>query len=263
MDERVGYMEKGDFIKLQFDTYTEDGKLVETTDEKKAKDSGIYDEHSSYKPIVTILGSGRLLKDLEDDIQKANVGEEKELTLPPEKAFGVRDTNSVRVTSYREVERSLMEEEKRAGRSGKDVYPEPGKMVRIGDKYGKIMTVTAGRVVVDFNHPLAGKSIKYNYKVLEKIDGEENKVAAIIEINFSKDNDKFKIETGDQITITIPDSAKIDDSWPLAKFAIVGAIREYVANKTVIFKEIFEKRVEEKKEEEKKVEPESQAKATS
>ena len=37
MDERVGYMEKGDIIKLQFDTYTDDGKLVETTDEKKAE----------------------------------------------------------------------------------------------------------------------------------------------------------------------------------------------------------------------------------
>ena len=170
---------------------------------------------------------------------------------------------SYKLKFFREVERALIEEEKRAGRSGKDVFPEPGKMVRIGDKYGKIMTVTAGRVVVDFNHPLAGKSIKYSYKVLEKIEGEQNKVAAIIEINFSRDSDKFKIETGEELTITIPDSAKIDDSWPLAKFAIVGAIREYVANKTVIFKEIFEKRVEEKKEEEKASEPKEEAKSTS
>ncbi len=263
MDERVEYMEKGDFIKLQFDTYTEDGKLVETTDEKTAKDNGIYDEHSSYKPVITILGSGRLLKDLEEDIEKASVGEEKELLLPPEKAFGVRDANNVRVSSYREVERALIEEEKRAGRSGKDVFPEPGKMVRMGDRYGKIMTVTAGRVVVDFNHPLAGKSIKYKYKVLEKIDGEESKIAAIIDINFPKDSDKFKIEAGEEITITIPDSAKIEESWTLAKFAIVGAIRQYVANKTVIFKEIFEKRVEEKKEKGKEAEQGEQAKAPS
>jgi FKBP-type peptidyl-prolyl cis-trans isomerase 2 len=255
-------MEKGDIIRLQFDTFTDDGKLVETTDEKKAKEGGIYDEHSSYKPFVTILGSGRLLKDLEEDVQKANVGEEKEISLPPEKAFGVRDTNNVRVASYREVERSLVEEEKRMGRSGKDVVPEPGRMVRIGDRYGKILTVTAGRVVIDFNHPLAGKTIKYNYKILEKIEGDEKKIGAIIEINFSRDYDKFKIEVGDEIVITIPDSAKIDDSWPLAKFAIVGAIREYVVNKTIIFREIFEKRVEEKKEE-KGAEPGQEAKATS
>jgi hypothetical protein len=155
-----------------------------------------------------------------------------------------------------------MEEEKRMGRSGKDVVPEPGRMVRIGERYGKILTVTAGRVVVDFNHPLAGKTIKYTYKILEKIEGEEKKIGAIIEINFSRDYDKFKIEVGDEIVITIPDSAKIDDSWPLAKFAIVGAIREYVANKTIIFREVFEKRVEEKKEE-KSAEPGQEAKPIS
>lgn len=259
-------MDKGDIIKLQFDAYTDDGKLVETTDEAKAKDGGIFDEHSTYKPVVTILGSGRLLKDLEEDLEKANVGEEKELSIPPEKAFGVRDTNGVRVTSYREVERSLRDEEQRAGRKSSEAYPEPGRIVKIGDKYGKILTVTAGRVVVDFNHPLAGKTIKYKYKVIEKIEGEEKKIGAIIEINFPKDNDKFKIEAGEEIVITIPDSAKLDDSWPLAKFAIVGAVREYVANKTMIFKEVFEKRVEEKKEEEKKeekaTEPTQEAKAT-
>ncbi|MGC8645243.1 MAG: FKBP-type peptidyl-prolyl cis-trans isomerase [Thermoplasmata archaeon] len=252
-------MEKGDIIKLQMDTFTDDGKLVETTDESKAKESGIYDEHYSYKPILTIVGSGRLFGDLEEDIAKANVGEEREVTIPPERAFGVRDTNNVRVTSYREVERALRDEERRRGNSGNEVVPEPGMTVRLGDKYGKILTVTAGRVVIDFNHPLAGKSIKYRYKILEKVEGEEKKIQSIIEINFPKDSEKFKIEVGDEIVITIPDSAKIDDSWPLAKFAIVGAIREYVANKTVIFREIFEKRVEEKKEEIKEEKEEAKA----
>ncbi len=229
-------MEKGDIIRLQFDSYSDDGKLVETTDEKKAKDSGIYDEHASYKPVVTIIGSGRLLKGLEESLISAKEGEDKEVTIAPEQAFGVRDTNNVKVMSMREFER-------------REIEPELGKVVKIGDRYGRIITVTPGRVVVDFNHPLAGKSLKYQYKVLEKIEKETEKIRAIIEINYSKDIDKFKIHNGEEITITIPDSAKIDDSWPLAKFAIVGGIREHVANKTVVIKEIFEKRIEEKKEE--------------
>ncbi|MEL9914467.1 MAG: peptidylprolyl isomerase [Thermoplasmatales archaeon] len=246
-------MEKGDIIKLQMDTFTDDGKLVETTDETKAKENGIYDEHYSYKPILTIVGSGRLFNDLEEDLVKASVGEEREVTIPPERAFGQRDTNNVRVTSYREVERALREEERKKGKN-EDVVPEPGMTVRIGDKYGKILTVTAGRVVIDFNHPLAGKSIKYKYKIIEKIEGDENKIRSIIEINFPKDSDKFKIEVGEEISITIPDSAKIDDTWPLAKFAIVGAIRQYIGNKTIIFKEIFEKRIEEEAKEQAKEE---------
>lgn len=235
-------MENGDIIRLQFDTFTEDGKLVDTTEEMKAKDAGIYDEHSSYKPMVTILGSERLLKGLEEELKNAKVGEEKEVLLAPENAFGKRDVNNVKVISYREAERAFKDQE------GKDAYPEVGRVVRIGDKYGKVVTVTAGRVVVDFNHPLAGKSIKYVYTVTEKIEKEEDKIKAIIQINFPKDTDKFMIEDGEEIEITIPDSAKIDDSWPLAKFSIVGAIRQYVVNKTLIFKEVFEKRSEEKKE---------------
>ncbi len=231
-------MENGDIIKLQFDSFTDDGKLVETTDEKKARDAGIYDEHTVYKPMVTIIGSGRLLKGLEEDLKKANIGEEKEVILPPEQAFGIRDTNNIKVMSMREFER-------------KEIEPEVGKIVKIGDKYGRIVTVTPGRVVVDFNHPLAGKSIKYTYKILEKIENEEDKIRAIIEINFPKDVEKFKIENGEEIVITVPDAAKVDDAWLLAKFAIVGSIREYVANKTIIIKEVFEKRVEEKKEESK------------
>lgn len=253
----MGQMEKGDIIRIQFDTFTDDGKLVETTDEKKAKDSGIYDEHFSYKPLTTIIGSGKLLKEFEESVEKANVGEEKEVVLPPEKAFGMRDTNDVRVSSYREVERSIKQ------REGNEAEPEIGRIVRIGDKYGKIMTITAGRVVIDFNHPMAGKTIKYSYKVIEKIEGDDKKIGAIIEINFPRDSDKFKIEVGEEIVITIPDSAKIDESWPLAKFAIVGAIREYVANKIIVFKEVFEKRVEEKKAEEEKKEEDAKATAPS
>ncbi|MEM0141649.1 MAG: peptidylprolyl isomerase [Thermoplasmatales archaeon] len=255
-------MEKGDIIKLQMDTFTDDGKLVETTEESKAKEAGIFDDHYVYRPLLTIVGSGRLFNDLEEDLAKANVGEEREVIVPPERAFGLRDTNNVKVTSYREVERALRDEERRKGNNNSDVAPEPGMTVRMGDKYGKILTVTAGRVVVDFNHPLAGKTIKYKYKILEKIEGEDKKIQSIIEINFPKDNDKFKIEVGDEITITIPDSAKIEDSWLLAKFAIVGAIREYVVNKTIVFKEIFEKRAEEKKEEVKE-EAKEEAKAPS
>jgi len=254
MVKRVSPMENGDIIRLQFDTYTEDGKLVDTTDEKKAKDMGIYDEHTAYKPMVTIIGSERLLKAVEESVKSSNVGEEKEIVLPPENAFGARDVNNIKVISYREAERAFKEQ------GGKDAVPEPGRVVKIGDKYGKVVTVTPGRVVVDFNHPLAGKKIKYVYKITEKIEKEEDKIRAIIEINFPKDVEKFKIETGEEIVITIPDSAKLDDSWPLAKFSIVGAVRQYIANKTIIFREVFEKRVEEKKEEKAEEKKEEEAK---
>ncbi len=239
-------MEKGDIIRLQYDSFTEDGKLIETTDAEKAKSSGIFDEHTVYKPMVVIVGSGRLLKPLEEEIIKSNVGEEKEILIQPQDAFGVRDPNNVKVISRRELDR-------------REVEPEIGKVVKIGDKYGRITTVSPGRVVVDFNHPLAGKAIKYKFKILEKVESELEKIKAIIELNYSKDIDKFQIDSSEVITITIPDNAKIDENWTVAKFGIVGEIREYVANKDIIFKEIYPKRSEEKKEEHKTQETGAQA----
>jgi len=229
-------MEKGDIIRLQYDSYTDDGKLIETTDAEKAKAAGIYDEHNVYKPMVVIVGSGRLLKPLEEEIKKSNLGEEKEITIPPEEAFGVRDPNNVKVLSMRELER-------------REIEPELGKTIKIGDKYGRITAISPGRVVIDFNHPLAGKSIKYKFKIAEKIDNEIDKIKAIIELNYNKDLEKFIIEVGDSITITVPDSAKIDENWLIAKFGIVGEIREYVGNKDIVLKEVYLKRAEEKKEE--------------
>ncbi len=237
-------MEKGDIIRLQYDSYTDDGKLIETTDVEKAKSAGIYDEHTIYKPMIVIVGSGRLLKPLEEEIKKSNIGEEKEITIPPEEAFGVRDPNNVKVISMRELER-------------REIEPELGKTVKIGDKYGRITAISPGRVVVDFNHPLAGKSIKYKFKIAEKIDDETEKIKAIIELNYNKDVEKFQIEAGDSITITVPDSAKIDENWLIAKFGIVGEIREYVGNKDVILKEVYQKRTEEKKEEKKEAQTEN------
>ena len=232
-------MEKGDIIRLQYDSYTDDGKLIETTDAEKAKAAGIYDEHNGYKPMVVIVGSGRLLKPLEEEIKKSNLGEEKEITIPPEEAFGVRDPNNVKVLSMRELER-------------REIEPELGKTIKIGDKYGRITAISPGRVVIDFNHPLAGKSIKYKFKIAEKIDNEIDKIKAIIELNYNKDLEKFIIEVGDSITITVPDSAKIDENWLIAKFGIVGEIREYVGNKDIVLKEVYLKRTEEKKEEQSK-----------
>ena len=232
-------MEKGDIIRLQYDSYSDDGKLIETTDAEKAKAAGIYDEHNAYKPMVVIVGSGRLLKPLEEEIKKSNLGEEKEITIPPEEAFGVRDPNNVKVLSMRELER-------------REIEPELGKTIKIGDKYGRITAISPGRVVIDFNHPLAGKSIKYKFKIAEKIDNEIDKIKAIVELNYNKDLEKFIIEVGDSITITVPDSAKIDENWLIAKFGIVGEIREYVGNKDIVLKEVYLKRTEEKKEEQSK-----------
>ena len=68
----------------------------------------------------------------------------------------------------------------------------------------KVVSVSGGRVLVDFNNPLAGKVVLYNYKVLRKIEDQNEKVNALQDFFFRKRfefsiKDKevlFKVEKG-------------------------------------------------------------------
>ena len=241
-------MEKGDIIKWEYEAWileNEEENLIDTTSEELAKEHGIYDPNAKYGAMVSIVGAGRLIKGIEDELLKAEVGKEYEVIIPPEKAYGERDPKLVKIHSYRELARQKIE-------------PEIGKEVIINNKRGRIVTVTPGRVVIDFNHPLAGKTLKYRFKIIEKVENEEDKVRAIIEMDYGKDVDKFSIEINeDDIIIQLPDVCKYDSSWGMAKYVIVGDIRDYVANKNVKFVEFYPKK-EEKKEEKKEKEEKSQ-----
>ena len=46
---------------------------------------------------------------------------------------------------------------------------------------GRIQSVSAGRIMVDFNNPLAGKKLSYELEVKEKIDAPEEQIKAVFE----------------------------------------------------------------------------------
>ncbi len=234
-------MEKGDIIRWEFEAWiVEDGNeiLFDTTKEDLAKEQGIHDPNVKYGPMVSIVGVGRLIKGIDEELLKAEVGKDYEVTIPPEKGYGERDPKLVKIHSYRELARQKIE-------------PEVGKEVIINNKRGRIVTVTPGRVVIDFNHPLAGKTLKYKFKIVEKVEGDVDKVRAIIEMDYGKDMDKFNIELkDDDIIIELPDVCKYDSNWAVAKYAVVGDIRDYVANKNVKFVEVYSKKEEKKEEKE-------------
>ncbi len=232
-------MEKGDIIRWEYDAWIIEGEkeeLYDTTSEEKAKENGIYDPNTRYGPMVSIVGIERLVKGIEKELLKAEVGKDYEVILKPEDAYGERDPKLVKIHSYRELVRQKIE-------------PEVGKEVVINNKRGRIVTVTPGRVVIDFNHPLAGKTLKYHFKIVEKIEDEKEKVRAIIEMDYGKEVDKFNIEIQDEdILIELPDTCKYDSNWSIVKYMIVSDIRDYVVNKNIKFVEVYKKK-EEKKEE--------------
>lgn len=228
---------RGDVIRLEFDGWIEEtGEMFDTTNEDTARENEIFDENATYGPIPLLVGAGKVFEGLEEAIEGAEVGVEREVILSPEKAAGKRDPKLIELHPVREFRRQ-------------DIDPQVGMEVSIKNRRGTITAVTAGRVRVDFNRPLAGNSLRYRLKVVEKIEDPEGKLRAILEMNYgTSEGFEVGIEDG-VISIVMPDVCKYDQKWILSKYSVVADLREAFGNVTVRFIEEYPKREEEAPEE--------------
>ncbi|MCX8206082.1 MAG: peptidylprolyl isomerase [Candidatus Micrarchaeota archaeon] len=161
--------EKGDLVKVEYSAYVKSsGALVDTTDAEVAKKAGIFDPKKRYGPAVVRVGAGDVLQGVDEQLVGINEGASKEFEVPPEKSFGQRNDGLVRIIPLRQF--------REAGMS-----PVPGQVVNIDDTPATIKAVNSGRVVVDFNHPLAGVTLKYSVKLLKCAKALEEKAQMLTE----------------------------------------------------------------------------------
>jgi FKBP-type peptidyl-prolyl cis-trans isomerase 2 len=102
------------------------------------------------------------------------------LDLESKKAFGERRKDLIKVMPL-----SLFNNQK--------AMPEKGMVFSFDNLLGKITAVSGGRVIVDFNNPLAGKSVVYELTVKRILDDKSEKIKALMLAFFSKEF-PFKLE---------------------------------------------------------------------
>ncbi len=238
-------LQKGDYILLDYTIVLKDeNKVVQTTNEEKAKEAGIYSPDQVYEPRLVILGETKLLEPVEEALLKADVGQELTVEVPPEKGFGQRDPSKIKTVSVREFYRI-----------GK--IPRPGDLVEIEGQQARVIEVSSGRVVLDFNHPLAGKTLIVHLKVVKKLDRDEDKIRYLVKQHLPRlqpENIQVSLSNGGSVVeIKLPVDVLLLDGIGLRKAAIVDEIRKRFPNvKKVVFVYEFEIRREEPKPEEKK-----------
>src|SRR6059036_3785063 len=222
-------IEKGDIVWIEYDAWTVNPNgtltLFDTTHDEVAKKEGKLDEKKVYMEVPVVIGRGRLFEGLE----AALVGAKVEVLIPPEKGAGVRDPRLVELRTEREFLRQ-------------EISPEVGLEVSISGKHGVVTAVSAGRVRVDFNNPLAGKTLKYVVKATRKAKTAEERVRAIIDMDYGL-ADQFKLDLrGGRAEIHLPDVCKTDEKWFVSKFRVVADLRELSDLKTIRFVEEYEKK---------------------
>ena len=215
-------MNSGDFIKIDYSMRVgDDKKLVSTSSEQLAKDNSIFNENTKYGPIAVVVGADQVFKKIDDSFKDAQIDKEVEVMLNPEEAYGARDPKNIKVHSYIEFKRQ-------------NIDPVPGQEIYLNHRRGKVLSVTPGRVLVDYNPPHAGKTIVYSYTLRSVISDPKDKVQALIEMNYPASDAVFTVSSeGETIRIEVPEASKFDPVWMEAKFRLVNEIRKYLPGYTI------------------------------
>jgi peptidylprolyl isomerase len=201
----------------------ETDEVFETTSEEEARETGIWDENITYGHRLVIVGDGFILKGLDERLPGTPFDEEVEVEIPPEEAFGERNAAEVQMIPFR-VLRS------------KGVNPYVGAELEIDGRTAIIRSVGAGRVQVDYNHPLAGRQIVYKLKVIEHITDDKDKMRALIGRRFlGIDTNEFKLrKTKKKLRIGIPDQIFFGDNIQIAKRGVALDILRYFEDIDVV-----------------------------
>ncbi|MCO8254317.1 peptidylprolyl isomerase [Haladaptatus sp. AB618] len=171
-------LQEGNFISLDYTARTiEDEDLVDTTSEEVAEEEGIEAEDREFGPRTIVLGAGHIFEDVEEDIYGKEAGDEG--TVSVEQAFGEYDNEQVRTIS--------------ADKIGEDDR-YPGARVNVDGQQGYVETIIGGRARVDFNHPLAGEDLEYDYEIVEEVEDAEEKAKGLFSMYIDADLDMW-IET--------------------------------------------------------------------
>ncbi len=219
--------------------------LFDTTNQELAEEHDKFDEKRVYAPQPIVVGKGRIFPGWEESLRSVKVGEKTVVEIPPDKAAGERDPRLVELHSIREFVR-------------KEIAPEVGKEVVLGNKKGTITAVTAGRVRVDFNNPLAGRTLKYEYTVTKKAASPYDKAKGIIEMDYG-DPEEFEVKViGEDVMIKLADVCKYDELWFVAKYRVVSDLREIAGFDSIRFVEEYVKKEEPAEDEAKEEAPEEE-----
>jgi FKBP-type peptidyl-prolyl cis-trans isomerase SlyD len=217
-------IQEGDFIRLSY-TGSFGGIVFDTTDEETAKSSNIHSKTAIYGPVVIRVGSHHVILGLDEALIGREVGDEGDVTVPPEKGFGEHEKE--KVMSF--------------PKGNFKEKPVRGRQVTV-DKYGEgtVIDIIGSRVIVDFNPPLAGKTLEYHFRIEELVESPEEKVKGLIRLYAGRDMD-LVLDDG-VVKISLPAGITFDRRWMIWRSRVIHESFEFVNGvNEIVFIETFKR----------------------
>jgi peptidylprolyl isomerase len=217
-------LQKGDFIQIEYTAkIKETNEIFDTTNEETSKKEHLHKEGEIYEPKLIVIGENWMLKPLDEAFQTMEPTKPATVEIPPDQGFGPRDPEKVKRVPLKQL-------------LSKDITPAIGARIEYGGKNATIRSIGAGRVLLDFNPPLAGKTLIYDVTVQKKLETPQEKITALIHRRIPiVEAEKFKLTQKEKtLTIDMPEDTFYLEGIQVAKRGITMDIQKFFPDTTVI-----------------------------
>ena len=164
-------VKNGDFVEIEFVARVMNGEVFDTNIKEEAEKAGL--ETKGIKPYVLSVGNDMILKGLDKVLDGKELNKEYLINISPEDGFGKRNPALIKMIPLK----ALIEQK---------IMPQRGMQLNLDGNLVKVVSVSGGRVLVDFNNPLASKTLEYKFKINKKIEDQKEQVNALQDFLFRK-----------------------------------------------------------------------------
>ena len=179
-----------DFVELEYTGKFKDGMVFDTTSKEIAQKNNVFSPQIKYGPAVICVGEKQLVKGLDDALLGKEIGKDYTIEIGPEDAFGKRDIKKIRLVPLAEFRKQNIE-------------PRAGMQIDMDGEIGRVIRAAGGRILVNFNHPFAGKEVVYEIKVNKKIVDKSMQLKSFLELSFNLSGVKVEIKE-EKAEVTLP-----------------------------------------------------------
>ena len=179
--ELMTFTKKGDFVEIKYSGF-HDGKVFDSNISEDLKK--INPEAKPEKTIVAI-GEGMVVPGLDKALENKEVGKKFEVHVLYKEGFGERKRDLVKTIPLHVF-------------TAQKINPQPGATFFMDNMLVRIITISGARVVTDFNNPLSGKDLDYEFTIVRKVEDDKEKVETLFDY-YLKSVPKFEIKDNDII----------------------------------------------------------------
>lgn len=174
-------VKKKDFVEVKFTGYSGGNIFDSNIDEDLKK----IDPKAKPRENIVVVGEQMLVPGFDKAIEGKEIGKEYEIDVPAKEGFGERKKELVKTIPLK-----IFTEQK--------INPYPGMVLAMDNSLARIITISGARVMTDFNNPLAGKDLKYKFRVVRIVMDDKEKARTLFELIFKFVPD-FEVKGGDVI----------------------------------------------------------------